>query len=256
MRPVFVFLVVLILVLLFFFTREKEYKYLKFTNTPNGLFYYDEMDNVIAESFKNGKVYEEYIINNIIKKYIINSDIIIDMGANIGSHTISYGNMNKTCTIHSFEPQKQLFKILKKNCQVNNLTDRVKLYNKAIGHEHGYFYLDSIPDDEPYNKGGVKLGKNGERVEMITLDSLNLTGCDFIKMDIQGSEPLALLGGEQTIRKYKPIIFFEYVPELPDVDIIPEEIGLTSIPDTIEVLNKLGYTKIEKIDYMNFIAEP
>lgn len=48
----------------------------------------------------------------------------------------------------------------------------------------------------------------GDDVEMITLDSLNLAP-DFIKIDCEGMEWHVLVGGEQTIRTHKPVIMFE-----------------------------------------------
>ena len=46
-------------------------------------------------------------------------------------------------------------------------------------------------------------------VELITIDSLNLDKLDFIKIDVEGYEPLVIEGGINTIKKYKPIITLE-----------------------------------------------
>lgn len=48
----------------------------------------------------------------------------------------------------------------------------------------------------------------GDSVEVITLDSLGLSP-DFIKLDVEGMEWHALKGGEQTIRRCKPVIMLE-----------------------------------------------
>lgn len=48
----------------------------------------------------------------------------------------------------------------------------------------------------------------GDSVEVITLDSLNLAP-DFIKLDVEGWEYFALLGGEQTIRTHRPVVMLE-----------------------------------------------
>ena len=39
---------------------------------------------------------------------------------------------------------------------------------------------------------------------------INLDKLDFIKLDIEGYEPLAISGGIQTIKKYKPVIALEF----------------------------------------------
>ena len=48
----------------------------------------------------------------------------------------------------------------------------------------------------------------GDAVDVITLDSLGLAP-DFIKLDVEGCEYTALIGGEQTIRTYRPVIMLE-----------------------------------------------
>lgn len=58
------------------------------------------------------------------------------------------------------------------------------------------------------NAGAHYVGGGGD-IPIITIDSLDLPGCDILCLDIEGHEPHALLGAEQTIRKYRPVIMFE-----------------------------------------------
>ena len=44
---------------------------------------------------------------------------------------------------------------------------------------------------------------------MITIDSLELDNCDFLKIDVEGFEYLVVLGALKTITKYHPTIYFE-----------------------------------------------
>ncbi len=46
-------------------------------------------------------------------------------------------------------------------------------------------------------------------VDVITIDSLNLTQCDLIKIDTQGLEREVLEGARNTIAKFKPVIWIE-----------------------------------------------
>ena len=48
----------------------------------------------------------------------------------------------------------------------------------------------------------------GDAVDVITLDALGLAP-DFIKLDVEGCEYAALLGGEATIRAHRPVIMLE-----------------------------------------------
>jgi hypothetical protein len=49
----------------------------------------------------------------------------------------------------------------------------------------------------------------GEQVKTITLDSLELTNCAFLKLDVEGMEDIALSGASQLLSTSRPIIFFE-----------------------------------------------
>ena len=49
----------------------------------------------------------------------------------------------------------------------------------------------------------------GEEVEVITIDSLKLSACDFIKVDVEGMELPVLQGVAENLRKYRPILYVE-----------------------------------------------
>ncbi|RWD13572.1 MAG: FkbM family methyltransferase, partial [Mesorhizobium sp.] len=44
------------------------------------------------------------------------------------------------------------------------------------------------------------------------LDSFGLAGIDFLKIDVEGFEKPILEGGEQTIRRERPVIIIEQKP--------------------------------------------
>jgi FkbM family methyltransferase len=226
------------------------------TMTPNGIFETDPDDICIHKHLQTGEVYESYIINGLLKPYIEKSKYIVDVGANIGCHTISYANMNLTCKVWAFEPQAQLFGILSRNVTRNNLGDRINIYKCGLGHKETATTLYSLdkewyPDQCGHNKGGLGIGQGGESINICTLDSLNLQGLDFMKIDVEGAEGIVLQGAAETIKKYKPVIFFEHN----DKRIDPKVLGLEYVPTPFEVLAKLGYTSFKLIAWDNYITE-
>lgn len=57
------------------------------------------------------------------------------------------------------------------------------------------------------------MGGTREEVEIETIDSLCQNGlppCDFIKIDTEGHEMKALKGGGMFLKKYKPIVLYEF----------------------------------------------
>ncbi len=226
-------------------------------STPNGIFAIDETDIYIRNHMMSGQVFESHIINGTLKPYIEKSKYVVDVGANIGCHTISYANFNKDCKIWAFEPQEKLFQILNQNIQFNNLSDRVHSYKCAVGHtscDGTMSSLEKVYDARQmgHNKGGLGIGKGGEPMKMITLDSLNLPGLDFIKIDVEGAEGLVIQGAQETIKKYKPVVFFEHNYQT----IRPEDVGLDHVPTPFEELVKLGYKTFKYVDWDNYITEP
>ena len=121
-------------------------------------------------------------------------DTAIDFGANLGYHTITLssfvGNYGK---VHSFEPQRIIFQQLNCNVFINGL-DNVYTYNLAVGEKESEVFINSPDFHNIYpmytNIGNTSINTNkvGSLVRQISLDSLNLTKLNFIKMDVQGSE--------------------------------------------------------------------
>lgn len=227
------------------------------TNTPNGKYYIDVDDCYIRNHLIQGHIFEENIINWMIGnlKQLSNVTYIADVGANIGCHTISYGLADKKYKIYSFEPQKGLFDLLAKNVAVNELTDNVELYNFGLAHKDfslSLKHVDTQRDEKckGWNKAGLGIGKGGEEITLKTLDSLNLPGLDFMKIDVEGAEGLVLTGAENTIKKYRPIIMFEHNNQR----INPEDVGLDYVPTPFEVLTRLGYRNFQYLENENYIT--
>lgn len=71
---------------------------------------------------------------------------------------------------------------------------------------------------EAAGRGTMRPGRNntgqwhvgpGDEIDVITLDSLDLPSCGFLKLDVEGSELAALRGAERTIRRCCPVILVE-----------------------------------------------
>lgn len=50
---------------------------------------------------------------------------------------------------------------------------------------------------------------DGHSVNMLTVDSLELTDIDFIKLDVEGYELFALHGAQETIQRCRPVVMIE-----------------------------------------------
>jgi FkbM family methyltransferase len=129
------------------------------------------------------------------------------VGANIGVWTINLAKQNRQ--VHCFEPFFPSYLALCGNIFLNKVENNVLVYNCGLTEK-----IDKklyISNDEEDNIGGVMLVEKpeGSEINVKTIDSLNLNKLDFIKVDVEGHEYNVLKGGEETIKKYKPVIFFE-----------------------------------------------
>ena len=156
-----------------------------------------------------------------------------------------------------------LYDILSLNVNTNKLNN-VTVYNNAVGHKicecsiaqklyDGYDCDIKYFVNKPLNYGGLQLGKNGEPVNMITIDSLNLSDCHYMKIDVEGAEILVLMGAIRTIREFKPIIFYECTDKKVNTEmreLLQISVELSSPTD---FLIKEGYRIID-IDNNNKLA--
>lgn len=117
---------------------------------------------------------------------------IIDAGANIGMATIYFAYYYPNAKIISIEPDTDTFAILKKNIEMNHLSERVHLVNAALGennNEHVKLYHNGQPGRTTMSilPERAKLNEYTE-VVMQTLSSHITSKVDILKMDIEGAE--------------------------------------------------------------------
>jgi FkbM family methyltransferase len=139
--------------------------------------------------------------------------VVVDVGANIGAHTMAFASVVRTGVIHAIEPQRPLFHMLCGSlalCGVRN----VNALCCALGREVGSVRVPALDYLVPQNFGALELRNvprdvMAEDVASFPLDSLNLNRLDFLKVDVEGMELDVLHGGEGTIAQYRPVISVE-----------------------------------------------
>jgi len=168
--------------------------------------------------------YIEFLKALIAKCYPPGSEIeIIDAGANLGVYTLSMARIpGLKVKVIAIEAQRLMYQILNANIALNSL-DNVWTYHRIISNENNETVELECPDlNEPANFGAFEVQKNlsysdydgsnylpAEKIKTLALDSLGLTKCAFLKLDVEGMEDRALLGSENLLSTSKPIIFFE-----------------------------------------------
>jgi FkbM family methyltransferase len=133
-------------------------------------------------------------------------DTIVDVGAGTGWETLFFSrSAGVSGRVISIEAHPRTFRCLAKMCKKNGL-ENVTLIQAAVADQEGQVQLSD--SDEHEGNSVVNTGP-GIRVPATTLDSifrsLGLSRVDFLKMNIEGAERLALSGMGEMVRKTKNV---------------------------------------------------
>ena len=182
--------------------------------------------HIAIEMMKENNFYEHWLLEFIQRNF--SGGTFVDAGANTGNHSVFF-NKFCNCKVIAIEPVKESFFMLVNNIW-NNINrngespayddHKMLVYNVAISEKIDKAYM-SIPDPKEQSIGGSKLSASGDqRTDITTLDELlkNEQDIKLIKIDVEGHEVQALIGGLETIKKHKPEIFIETFDKFEIID--------------------------------------
>jgi len=135
----------------------------------------------------------------------------IDVGANIGCHTVFMSKkLGPTGRLHAFEPQRIVYQALVANLALNAI-ENTQTYQCGVGQKNDIITVPRVNYEAGGNFGGLALGSfdQGDQVPLRSIDSLELSACHFIKIDVEGMETEALKGAKQTLQKFEPYLYVE-----------------------------------------------
>ena len=151
----------------------------------------------------------------LLRKLVRPGMQVIDVGANIGLYSLLLARLvGPSGSVVAFEPEPNLFAILRENCLSNNAAN-VVLFQCALGRtsELASFHRSA------FNSGDNRLDRASaahdavevrvERFDDFQPDSRP----DFVKIDVQGHELAALSGMERALSANPNVqVLFEFAP--------------------------------------------
>jgi FkbM family methyltransferase len=161
----------------------------------------------------------EDVLELFYSQIIKSGDLVVDIGAHSGRHCRPLAALvGTTGKVVAFEPNPIPRQWLVNHLVEANLSDIVTIYPYAIGNvaRHTTFV---IADDRLEESGLKKREYNGPtttsevEVDVVVLDTLaTQIGPDirFIKIDVEGAEFDALKGARRILKKYHPVVVFEF----------------------------------------------
>jgi len=205
-------------------------------NCRYGILSYFSRDNIIGRSLREYGEWAQAEID-FLSEFINKGDTIIDVGAFIGTHTISFSKLvGDKGKVYAFEPNIAAFELLECNIQQNSILN-VVAFKVALSDHHGSISVPEkylFPNDNPgsFSLKNITLNSNENsdlnKISISKLDDYLIEACDLIKIDVEGMESSVLNGATNIIKKFKPLVFAECL-------------SIDSGWHSINIMQELGY---------------
>lgn len=188
----------------------------------DNVFYVEEADMWWAKNagpFQHKNENEDFL--NVIDPFLKGHKVAIQAGGHCGYMARQF--RKKFHMVYTFEPLSSSFYCL---C-LNNPDENIIKNQACLGHKHELMYIEEWAENNSgascVNDGTIHLYEHGYgtpftiipkkqgKIPMYMIDDLALEQCDFIQLDLEGYEYNALIGGTQTITKFKPLLCLERV---------------------------------------------
>lgn len=189
----------------------------------NGDFLIDKRSTLLSRILVKGS-YEPKLAK-LALQYTDTSKDVIDIGSNIGFYSVLLAkHIDKTRKVLSIEPTLNALEKLRKNLELNEISDKVIIYDGVISNESGEVEINTILGKEEYSSVNLIVHSAvatssyvAYKVKCTTLDTivdLHNLNPGFVKIDVEGAEHLVLDGARNTLSRYRPIILTEVSEKL------------------------------------------
>lgn len=171
---------------------------------------------------KSLEVYGEWSFGEValLRDHLTPDAAVVEVGANIGAHTVPLARHVHQGTVRCFEPQRIGFQLLCANIVGNDCVN-VQATNAAVGAMPGKARIADLDPARPLNFGAVQVRGQGAAeaddtrtyvdVPLVTLDEALDPDrpVALIKCDAEGMEAEVLRGARETVSRHRPILYLE-----------------------------------------------
>ncbi len=148
--------------------------------------------------------YKHAAEDNFFLDYVKKDNIVIDVGANIGTVTLLLASIvGKNGKVYSAEPHPTIYKYLLENIKLNNF-ENVATFNLALGEKNAQVNFSNFKSDD---RNRILNLKSKLGIKMSKLDDLPIeeTTIDLLKIDTIGYEKFVLFGASLLLKKCKVV---------------------------------------------------
>jgi FkbM family methyltransferase len=204
----------------------------RLNRTQDGLVLYDRHDPRFGRYLQR---YGQYAAGEaeLLEQAVQPGWTVVEAGAGPGLRTLMLSRrVGPRGFVLAFEHGPLVFQTLCANLALNSVTN-VRCRNELLGDAPGSVnvaprYREGEAIAAGRHEPRAEPGSPSEAVRVVPLDSLNLSRCNLLKIDVESMELRTLQGAKKTIERYRPLIYTSAGQ--------PE-----TTPQLIEQLQSLGY---------------
>ena len=178
--------------------------------------YVDLSDVYVGQAIARGAYERDEA--DLVRRLVAPGQNAIDCGANLGFYTLLLASLlGPDGRVHAFEPLPANAALLDRSIAENRLGDRIALERVALGRSADVLHLVHVPGG--VNSGGAFLaprdqpvppGHAAVPVAVRKLDDVALRRpISFVKLDVEGAEPLVLEGARELLAADRPVVLSE-----------------------------------------------
>lgn len=180
------------------------------------MIYLDLLDHGVSL----GALFDQYELEEtgFILGALSSGSVFVDIGANIGWYSLKASKIvGEKGHVIAFEPRLSTFLYFKKSIELNEFKN-IEVHNIALSNIAGEGTLEwDIGINNPGSSRLVKQSSQSFSSQHVTVSTLDQIldpdrEIDFIKIDVEGAEPLVFHGAASTLKRTKPMILSEISP--------------------------------------------
>ena len=176
----------------------------------------DGRDSIASRIYWGGLSAHEPETMAAFQHVLRHSKVFLDIGASTGLFALIAAIESGSRVVHAFEPVPEIFKVLVKNIELNNLSNVTPVCSSVMDYDgQATLYMNrslalpfSTSTDEYYNSTYTKIAASALKLDTYVAEN-NIVGVDLLKIDTEATEDKILEGAKQLLRRDQPMIFCE-----------------------------------------------
>lgn len=205
-----------------------------------------------------GSQYEDKFMHIIFEKCTREGDTVLDIGSHTGMYSIPFGKaVGTTGKVFAFEPESKGYNAIKRNAELNSLTNIVPM-NMAVSDREGTidFFVRPGKDthsifeetDAPSPLGILeKISMRTASIDSLVEDGVILPP-NLVKIDVEGAELKVLDGMVKSAKHIRHILVEVHEVALQMAGVEDPELAVKTR------LRNLGFNELRHIDFCHLLA--